>query len=364
MRYDLDVNQSTNSTPSIYGDNASPIFVLFSIVLSVWIILFNTFVLICFIQNRRLLLKNTFAIQICQLCVCDIYVGLSTMPVYISGFSKGIRFEFCVFSFVLFISSQVVVLFHILGICLYRLRIVSRVMAPNRVKVEKTGHMLVYLLVINGIVSIGIFIVPFFIWGNYRQTLHICSLPEIFTESYKSALTYCILFYIVPALLTNAVYIIIIVKLCCSSQRPAKQENDFSSQENDSAVTLTKNEASTCGDTPTLVKSTMHDKQDNYIKSSIASAECHKIYAISFKQKQVTGNKTDSQQASTSVGADGTSIKALDRRNGDQAEENETEEKWTVRFEQVDLHQRAKSAQFCFDAQKRAIVLTGIFCLF
>ena len=384
MNYSLDNNQSTNSTPIVYGDNASPLFVLFSIILSIWIIIFNTFVLVCFIQNRKILLKTTFAIQICQLCVCDLYVGFSTMPVYISGFSKGVKFEFCAFSFILFISSQVIVLFHILGICAYRLRVVSRVMTPYSLKAEKKGYLLIYII-INGVICIGIFTVPFLIWGNYRQKVYLCSLPEIFTEAYKSALTYCILFYIVPALLTNAVYIAIIITLCCSNQKAVKQANESSSQDN-SAATLTRTDASACENATNLVKSTT--KRNTHTESGIASAECDKIYAISFKQKEDTDNaisfkqkqhndnpvslkqKQDpdnsigNQQTSTSAVVKATSSKEHDGQNGDRADESGTaDERWTVKFEQVDPEQREKSTKYCFNAQKRAIVLTGIFSL-
>ena len=381
MDYGLDNNQSTNSTPIVYGDNASPLFVLFSIILSIWIIMFNTFVMICFIQNRKILLKTTFAIQICQLCVCDLYVGFSTMPVYISGFSKGVRFEFCAFSFILFISSQVIVLFHILGICVYRLRVVSRVMTPYSLKAEKKGYLLIYII-INGVICIGIFTVPFLIWGNYRQKVYLCSLPELFTEAYKSALTYCILFYIVPALLTNAVYIAIIITLCCSNQKAAKQANESSSQDN-SAATLTRTDASACENATDMVKSTT--RKNNHNEIGIASAECDKIYAISFKQKENTDNAIsfkhkqdnddpvslkqtqepdndiDNQQTSTSTVVEATSSKEPEKHNGDRADESGTaDERWTVKFEQVDLDQREKNTKYCFNAQKRAIVLTGM----
>ena len=305
--------------------------------------------------------------QICLLSVCDIYVGFSTLPVYISGFSRGVRYEFCAFSFILFISSQVVVLFHLLGICLYRLWIVCRVMVPNRVRAEKTDRVFVYL-VINGIASLGIFTVPFVIWGIYRQKLYFCSLPEMFTEGYKSALSYCILFYIVPALLTNAVYVSIIVKLCCTSPQTSKQRNDSSSQGNDSAEMLNTNEAPPRGNIAThrdslnvqSLANFANKRWNNYTESDIASAECHKIYAISFRQTRDSTTYTDSQQPSTS--AESASLKQsypLSGIHGDRVGETENEEGYTICFEEVELDQRAKSTLQSSNAQTRAIVLTG-----
>ena len=126
----LSNNQSANSTVKIFSDNASPFFAALSILLSLWIIAANLFVLICFVKHRNSLIKNKFTVQILTLSFSDFLVGLSTLPVYVTGYTRMVTYELCAFQFVIFISAQAVVLCHILRICLTRLFVVCHLTSP------------------------------------------------------------------------------------------------------------------------------------------------------------------------------------------------------------------------------------------
>ena len=217
MEDQLSYNQSANSTVKIFGDNASPLFAFISIILSLWIIVSNFFVLICFIKHRNRLKRSTFTVQILTLSFSDCFVGLSTLPVYITGFIRMVSYELCVFQFVIFLLAQVVALCHIFGICLTRLFVVCHLTSRAKMS-QKTGLIALYL-VISWIVSLGIFATPFGVWGKYRHELSICSLNEMFQDNYKVYTTYSISFYIVPTLLTNVLYVAVLVRIRISSRK-------------------------------------------------------------------------------------------------------------------------------------------------
>ena len=208
-------NQSTNNTITsvrIYGDNASPAFGGFSMICSAWIIVTNIFVLVCFVKHRKLMHKNTFTIQILTLSFNDLMAGISTLPVYITTFTTEITYEFCMFRFVLILSAQVVVLFHILGICVYRFLVVCQATSP--LPRRNQGRLIVIYVLVIWIVILSLFSSAFSIWGKYRHELSICSLNEMFQENYKTMVVYSIALFTVPTVFTNVIYFAMILRLC------------------------------------------------------------------------------------------------------------------------------------------------------
>ena len=208
-------NQSTNNTYTsvrIYGDNASPAFAGFSMICSAWIIVTNIFVLICFVKHRKIMNQSTFTIQILTLSFNDLMAGISTLPVYITSFTPEITYEYCMFRFVLILSAQVVVLFHILGICVYRFLVVCQATSP--LPRRNQGRLIVIYVLVIWIVILIILTSAFLIWGKYRHVLSICSLNEMFQENYKTMVICSIVLFIVPAVFTNVMYLAMILRLC------------------------------------------------------------------------------------------------------------------------------------------------------
>ena len=132
MEYQLSNNQNTNSTMKVFGDNASPLFAFLSMMLSLWTIASNLFLLICFVKHRNNLIRSTFTMQILKLSVSDFLVRLSTLPIYVTVITSMVSYELCVFQFVVFISTQAVVLCHIFGICVTRLFVVCKLTSPPK----------------------------------------------------------------------------------------------------------------------------------------------------------------------------------------------------------------------------------------
>ena len=130
-------NQSTNNTVIIYGDNTSPQVIGFSCILSVWIIAVNALVVLCLTKKHRRLIKSTFAFQIVTLSISDLFVGPSTLPIYVTGFMSQVGYEICLFGFVFLLSAQGVEQFQIFGICVNCLSVVCQLTSPLRIPQNK-----------------------------------------------------------------------------------------------------------------------------------------------------------------------------------------------------------------------------------
>lgn len=212
-------SNTTNTSAKIYGDNAAPIFACLSMICSAWIIISNAFVLICFLNHRKRMSKSTFTIHILTLSFNDLMSGVFTLPVYVTSFTTQVTYEFCILRFVLFVSAQVVVLLHILGICVYRFLTVCQATSPQRGRNQ--GRLVVIYVLVIWIITLIIHISTFLIWGNYRHTLSICSLNEILQNNYKTVITHLLCLFIVPAVFTNVIYLVMIVKLCFYARKLA-----------------------------------------------------------------------------------------------------------------------------------------------
>ena len=209
-------NQSANSTVLILGDNASPIFVGFSMVISGWIIVLNSFVILSLLKDNKRQINNTFTFQLLTLSLSDVLVGLATLPVYATVFKSGFIYEDCICRFVLLLSAHAVEQFHIFGICVNRVSVVYQLTTPRKMSRKKVLVM-VYLL-LNWIIFLTIYSVAFRIWGRYRYKLSICSLNEMFQDDYKTYIKYTVSFYIIPSVLINLVYGALILKIRCTAQ--------------------------------------------------------------------------------------------------------------------------------------------------
>ena len=209
-------NQSANSTVLIFGDNASPIFVGFSMVISGWIIVLNSFVILSLLKDNKRQINNTFTFQLLTLSLSDVLVGLATLPVYATVFKSGFIYEDCLCRFVLLLSAHAVEQFHIFGICVNRVSVVYQLTTPRKMSRKKVLVM-AYLL-LNWIIFLTIYSVAFRIWGRYRHKLSICSLNEMFQDDYKTYVKYTVSFYIVPSVLINLVYGALILKIRCTAR--------------------------------------------------------------------------------------------------------------------------------------------------
>ena len=301
---ELNGNTSENSTVVIYGDNASPAFAVISMILSIWIIVANSFVVVCFISHRTVLTKSTFTFQILTLSVNDLIAGVSTLPVYITIFKEDTSYSLCVFRFLLFLSAQVIVLFHLLGICMYRLFIVFHVNAPL-LETRKRGRTVAYLITC-WVVILSFLILPFLIWGKYRHKITICSLNEMLQDNYKVFISYYIIFCIVPFLLTNGLYVVIILKLCFSKQR-INPVNSYNSDPVRSSSQTGLKKHRECQPTETFVKGqSLHSqisKEEFFGRPNLShqpsSSNAHDIVEIFQLSSEYSG--ADSQGKSTTV---------------------------------------------------------------
>ena len=205
--------ESDNKTNLIIEDNASPVFVCFSMVVSVLIIAINSLVIFSLMKDRKRQLNNTFTFQLLTLSVSDVLVGLATLPVYATVFSTGFVYEECLCRFVVLLSAHAVEQFHIFGICVNRVSVLHQLTTPVPSRVSRKKEFVVAYLLINWVIFLTIYSVAFRIWGVYRQTLSMCSLNEMFQDNYKTYVTYSISFYIVPLVLINSIYASLILKI-------------------------------------------------------------------------------------------------------------------------------------------------------
>ena len=360
MEYQTNYNQSTNSTVKIFGDNAAPSFIVVSIALSLWIIVANLFVLICFIKHRNSLVKSTFTMQILTLSFSDFLVGLSTVPIYVIGLTTAVSYELCVFKFVIFLSAQVVALCHIFGICLTRLFVVCQL--TSRTKVSQKTRLIALYLVISWIVTLGLMAIPFGLWGKYRQELSICSLNEIFQDNYKVSTVYLVNFYTFPTVLTNVIYIGVLVKIRISS-RKIIASNAPSSENGISTGSQLGQES--CSEEPSKASSNIIHVQplNKTTDSSIASNESPGIRATSFKYMRRSVSFKDNTQtkamfvlrtisenqpsASKSDVTEGLAVAKPNNIGGDQNNQPSTGSRWqhqsSLHRSTVNSHKKALS---------------------
>ena len=212
-------NESSNLTDVLkkYDSSVVPEFAYFSIIVSLWTIVSNLFILICFIKHQHIINGNSFTFQVLTLIVGDVLAGFSSIPVFVTAFDLEIRFELCAFQYVAFLSTQNLLLFHILGICVNRLIIVNH--AAKQVKTTCRRKLIIVYLCIIWILIVLIFTLPFFIWiKKYERTITECSMNELFQDNYKAVVIYYVSFFVVPFILTNVVYVTIILKIRYSVQ--------------------------------------------------------------------------------------------------------------------------------------------------
>ena len=203
--------ESDNKTKLIIEDNASPVFVGFSMVVSGLIIALNSLVIFSLVKDRKRQLNNTFTFQLLTLSVSDVLVGLATLPVYATVFTSGFVYEECLCRFVVLLSAHAVEQFHIFGICVNRVSVLHQLTTPSRISRKKV-FVVAYLL-LNWVIFLTIYSVAFRILGVYRQTLFMCSINEMFQGNYKTYVTYSLSFYIVPLVLINSIYTALIIKI-------------------------------------------------------------------------------------------------------------------------------------------------------
>ena len=235
-------NQSANSTNTsvkIYGDKTSKAFAGLSMGFSAWIIVINIFVLICLVKHRKVMIKSTFTTQILTVSFNDVMAGISTLLICVTYFTTEVTYEFCIFQCILSISAQEVVLFHILGICIYRFLTLCQVTLPQRRR-NQGSLIAIYLLVI-WIVTLIILTSTFIIWGKHRHALDICSLNEIFQNNYKTVISYWVWLLIVPAVLTNVIYLAMTVRLSLYARKIAHVNNLSAPQPSSSNCTNSYN---------------------------------------------------------------------------------------------------------------------------
>ena len=180
------------------------------LVLTLLTILFNGSLLFCILKNRKKQWTRN-AHQIVYLILSDFIVGLLLLPRNAQIFMRdtGIPFTICAtFSYILN-ATQNVSFYHIMAVCIHRVRMAIRIHVPFNTDHYNYGResLVIWVGVILTLIP------PYAIWGPHGEFLHRCRFEYIFGPMGPGAQTYLLVLYIIPWITTNTCYLFVLFKV-------------------------------------------------------------------------------------------------------------------------------------------------------
>ena len=201
---DFDYNYDDNSdAPEIYPYfQIGAIFLLVSTLLTIVI---NGSLLFCIVKNRKKQWTRN-AHQTKYLILSDFLVGLLLLPRNAKIFMPDteIPFSTCAtFSYIL-VTTQNVSFYHIMAVCIHRVRMAIRIHMPFNTDRYNYGRESLVIWVGVLLTSLP----PYVIWGLHGgELLHRCRFEYVFGPMGAGAQIYMLTLYIIPWIATNTCYL-------------------------------------------------------------------------------------------------------------------------------------------------------------
>ena len=170
----------------------------------VFLVTANALLLYCIQTNKnKSWAKNTR--QTFHLIVSDLVLGLLLIPL-IANFALNIQtktYIYCAFINFTSILPSGVSLYHMLSVCTHRYRMVKKVHLPSsndayRYDIESGVIWVLATLA---------FVPPYIVWARNDAPMVICVPTELFGPANRQATIYIMTLYLLPAALTNAIYV-------------------------------------------------------------------------------------------------------------------------------------------------------------
>ena len=183
---------------------------LFIIMLSIstWIIVANSFVLLCLINSRNAL-KNSVNVQLLSLSLTDLLVGITAIPGTLFPIVfQNTKYETCAFIMYMYFFAQSATLCHTLLICVNRLRSIKRKANVNDSSFIK--HLL-QILAVWGFCLL-FYVIHFLSFARFGETVKHCSTIYLFEGNEFVAFALLTIPPLVPPqLCTNIIYVYLFI---------------------------------------------------------------------------------------------------------------------------------------------------------
>ena len=183
---------------------------LFIIMISIstWIIVANSFVLICLVTSRNAL-KNNVNVQLLSLSLTDLLVGITAIPgIVFPTVFQNTKYETCAFMIYMYFFAQSATLCHTLLICVNRLRSIKRKVNINDSTFIK--HVM-QILAVWGLCLL-FYVIHFLSFARFGETVKHCSTIYLFEGNEPVAFALLTIPPLVPPqLCTNIIYVYLFI---------------------------------------------------------------------------------------------------------------------------------------------------------
>ena len=205
------MNRIINDThSSIFAPDYSK-FVTLTVVLTLCLfsISLNSLLIYCIVAKRnQAWAKN--AKQVFYLILSDLLVSVLMVPRLIFEPSVGRKpYTFCAVSMFIVMSTQLVSYCHVLALCIHRYMVIRKAHLPSQIDRTRYGIQSLVIWVMMLFASVP----PFVFGGKHGEVLFDCRLWYTFGPTDKGAVTYVLVSFCVPWILTNAVYMAISIRV-------------------------------------------------------------------------------------------------------------------------------------------------------
>lgn len=212
-------NQTTglNETTSISiipKQQGPSLLTIILMVISAWIVLANTLILLFLVINRKAL-KTFVNLQILSFSVTDTLVGLSAVPTSLT-YKLALSFPYfepCAAILCAYSVAQAATLYHAFVICIHRLITIKRCTGRPETNPRNMYKTLLVQVSIPWIESILVVSIPFIVFGRRGKIIQGCSLNIIFEDDYIHAMAFLNVNLLTPQIGMNVVYIYMLVFL-------------------------------------------------------------------------------------------------------------------------------------------------------
>ena len=208
-------NVTKSSNTSLIAEEASIWIILGVYFVCCWVLVTNSIVLMCLVYNRRAV-KRFINLQILSLSITDFLEGLSFIPV-VMMFQNPVAlltFWSCAVFLYSYLTAQFASILHAFSICIYRLLTLRR--QPSNYETNPLGmYKKIFIQVVSLWAGCLVFVLVIFVsFGQYHESdMTTCSLDELLKENYSFSIAILNTMRIIPHIITNVVYIYILIFL-------------------------------------------------------------------------------------------------------------------------------------------------------
>ena len=214
LNENLNGNETLALSHAAMTSNGPSVLTIILMVISAWIVLANTLVLLCLVVSRKAL-KIFVNLQILSFSVTDTLVGLAAIP---TALTYKLAFTLsdvgpCALVLCSYSVAQAATLYHAFVICIHRLMTIKRCTGRSEANPRHMYKTLLIQVSIPWIESLLVVSLSFVLFAQFGKSLPVCSLNTVFEENYIHVMTILCINLLTPQIGMNVVYIYMLVFL-------------------------------------------------------------------------------------------------------------------------------------------------------